>query len=225
MHRLLAINSCSPSRPFSCTLTQAQNPSITIFPSPQYISSLSLLSSSLQHPHLPSPRKKPHLITCTASPHHILPRPAESASLYSILGLQHDVSQAEIKSAYRQMARRYHPDCCPSPDKRDATERFIQVQKAYETLSDPERRADYDYNLLHPFCAQALGRGFGSNMTTSSNMRKHRDYRESEQEVSIAWKLQWEAQLSTLRLRHQEKTSADLSWGARMRRENCSTCF
>ncbi|CAA6668211.1 unnamed protein product [Spirodela intermedia] len=50
-------------------------------------------------------------------------------------------SAAEIKRAYKEMARRYHPDVCPTPDRTEEyTRLFIVVQEAYETLSDPGRR-------------------------------------------------------------------------------------
>lgn len=62
--------------------------------------------------------------------------------LYSILGIKPTASAAEIKRAYRRLARRYHPDI--NPGDRAAELRFRQIAEAYETLIDPERRRRYD---------------------------------------------------------------------------------
>lgn len=62
--------------------------------------------------------------------------------LYVILGLTHGASDAEIKRAYRRLARRFHPDI--NPGDRAAELRFRQILEAYETLIDPARRTRYD---------------------------------------------------------------------------------
>lgn len=65
--------------------------------------------------------------------------------LYVILGLPHGASDAEIKRAYRRLARRYHPDI--NPGDRMAEARFRQILEAYETLIDPDRRHRYDAGM------------------------------------------------------------------------------
>ncbi len=60
---------------------------------------------------------------------------------YDILGVSRDASKEDIKSAYRRMARRYHPDVNKEPG---AEERFKEINRAYEVLSEPETRARYD---------------------------------------------------------------------------------
>jgi molecular chaperone DnaJ len=62
--------------------------------------------------------------------------------LYKILGVSRKAPDDEIKKAYRRLARRYHPD--RNPDDPAAEEKFKEVQGAYDTLSDPEKRKEYD---------------------------------------------------------------------------------
>ena len=65
-----------------------------------------------------------------------------SRDCYTVLGVTRQASDEEIKRAYRDLARRYHPDS--HPDDPDAEDRFKEVSVAYETLRDPERRRRYD---------------------------------------------------------------------------------
>jgi DnaJ-class molecular chaperone len=61
---------------------------------------------------------------------------------YEILGVQKTDSDAAIRSAYRKLAKRYHPDV--NPGKPEAAERFKEISAAYDILSDKEKRARYD---------------------------------------------------------------------------------
>jgi len=60
---------------------------------------------------------------------------------YAILGVKRDASADEIKTAYRRLARKYHPDVSK---EKNAEEKFKEMGEAYETLKDPEKRAAYD---------------------------------------------------------------------------------
>ena len=60
---------------------------------------------------------------------------------YDRLGVSKDASQDEIKRAYRKMSKKYHPDINKEPG---AEEKYKEVQEAYETLSDDQKRAAYD---------------------------------------------------------------------------------
>lgn len=66
----------------------------------------------------------------------------EFIDYYKLLELDKSASQADIKKAYRKLARKYHPDL--NPNDKDAQLRFQQINEAHEVLSDPEKRKKYD---------------------------------------------------------------------------------
>ena len=68
-----------------------------------------------------------------------------SRDLYKLLGVPRESSQDDIRKAHRRLVRRYHPDA--NPGDRLAEERFKEIQQAYEILSNPEKRREYDRNL------------------------------------------------------------------------------
>ncbi len=63
---------------------------------------------------------------------------------YKILGLDRSATEKDIRSTYRKLARKYHPDLQPPEKKEESEKKFKEIGEAYEVLSDPEKREKYD---------------------------------------------------------------------------------
>lgn len=109
---------------------------------------------------------------------------AQIRDLYEILGVPRDASQEEIRRAYRRLAREYHPDVSQSHDTED---RFKEIAAAYEILSDPQKRQQYDRygqaggpmdfpfgDVADIFEAFFGGGGFGRRTATARRSRVQR---------------------------------------------------
>ena len=77
--------------------------------------------------------------------------------LYAVLGVQQGSNDRELKRAYRELARKYHPDI---NKESGAADRFKEVQRAYDVLSDPQKRAQYDQFGVVDDQAGGSGSGF-----------------------------------------------------------------
>ena len=78
-----------------------------------------------------------------------------SRNLYEVLGISRGASQDDIRKAHRRLVREHHPDA--NPGDGSAEGRFKEIQQAYEVLSDPERKREYD-NKLHASSGRSSGR-------------------------------------------------------------------
>jgi curved DNA-binding protein len=85
-------------------------------------------------------------------------QPMEFKDYYKILGVADDASEADVKRAYRKLARKYHPDVSDEPD---AQAKFQEVGEAYEVLKDPEKRAAYDQIRAGGYDPESFSRQFG----------------------------------------------------------------
>jgi len=78
---------------------------------------------------------------------------------YAILGVPRNATQEEIKQAYRRLVKQWHPDLHPE-NRKEAEEKFKEIQEAYEVLSDPEKRRQYDLFGIVGEAPVATGFGF-----------------------------------------------------------------
>lgn len=89
--------------------------------------------------------------------------PVDEKDYYQILGISRDASPEEIRKAYRQLAKQFHPDT--HPDDKRAGARFREASEAYEVLQNPEKRAAYDRfgmaGVKGGFSTTGAGGGFG----------------------------------------------------------------
>lgn len=83
---------------------------------------------------------------------------AEKRDYYEVLGVDKGADDAALKSAYRKLAKKYHPDM--NPDDKEAEARFKEVNEAYAVLSDPDKRAKYDQMGHAAFDPAAGGGGY-----------------------------------------------------------------
>ncbi|GJY72810.1 chaperone protein DnaJ 20, chloroplastic-like protein [Tanacetum coccineum] len=103
------------------------------------------------------------------------------------------------------MALKYHPDVSPPERADEYTTRFILVQEAYETLSDPEARAMYDSCMAK-----------GLHMAFSGKVGSRFQGRSDEKRW---WKTSWEAQVTELKRRSEVDEGGKMSWSARVRKQ------
>ncbi|KAJ4847492.1 hypothetical protein Tsubulata_011385 [Turnera subulata] len=82
-----------------------------------------------------------------------------ASSLYEVLGIPMSASGHEIKAAYRKLARTCHPDVVSINQKEVSANLFKKIHAAYSTLSDPDRRANYDRDLycrVRPYTSMSM---------------------------------------------------------------------
>jgi len=89
---------------------------------------------------------------------------------YSLLQVKHDVTEEDLKKAYKTLAKLWHPDKNPNNQK-EATRKFKEISEAYQVLSDPIRRRDYDNNLRYK---EKEGPTYPRDETCNNNRRSSR---------------------------------------------------
>eukprot|EP00250_Pteridium_aquilinum_P016938 c23377_g1_i1 orf=403-921(+) len=92
---------------------------------------------------------------CSASPHTSLIGAKQQlrVNYYNVLGVSQRSSADEVKHAYRQMVKQYHPDRAP-PDKADEyRDKFMEVRRAYTILKDPKQRSLHDFEIKRSLLA------------------------------------------------------------------------
>lgn len=87
---------------------------------------------------------------------------------YEVLGVSKNVSEDDLKKAYRRLAMKYHPD--RNPDNKDAESHFKEAKEAYEVLSDPQKRAAYDQFGHSGVQGGGFGDGFGAGGASFSDI-------------------------------------------------------
>ncbi|GER31401.1 chaperone protein DNAj [Striga asiatica] len=168
-------------------------------PIPHRISAISF-SSKVSKSKISSRARRPARVVSFYAP------PSETAeTLYEVLGIAENGStMSDIKRAYKQMARKYHPDVSPPERVDEYTRRFILVHEAYETLSDPNSRASYDRGL-----ATGFGFAYGKSGPRNQEMKGKEE-----------WKSRWESQLDALkRMGGNRNSCGRTTWGSRMRNQ------
>lgn len=99
---------------------------------------------------------------------------------YYFLGIKDDASDEDIKTAYRKLSMKYHPD----KNDNDAffAQRFMEIQEAYETLSDPQMRRNYDHNIV-----SGRSSGRSSLPPTVKSFTSNKVHAVKGEEVIIKW--------------------------------------
>ncbi|XP_070502397.1 dnaJ homolog subfamily B member 6-like [Chironomus tepperi] len=70
-------------------------------------------------------------------------------NFYEILGVSYNATSEEIKKAYKKLALQYHPDKNQGPQQEESTRKFREISKAYEVLSNPRKRQQYDLEFIN----------------------------------------------------------------------------
>ncbi|XP_077239704.1 chaperone protein dnaJ 20, chloroplastic-like [Tasmannia lanceolata] len=118
-------------------------------------------------------------------------------SMYDLLSVSENADPAQIKAAFKKLARKWHPDTCRSENKDLSTQQFIQAREAYRVLSDPLLRKDYDYRLHK-------NNGLEEGVSLEKSGVRKEGFGD------------WEAQLEGLKRRSYTRATSS-SWGSLMR--------
>lgn len=147
--------------------------------------------------------------------------------LYQILGVEKNASEEEIKKAYKKLALQYHPD--KNPDNKEAEERMKEINDAYTTLSDPDKKRQYDMggsNMggngfgFDPFDIASRMRDFGfGGFRRHQHQQKGRDIR-----IDLNLTLEEIYRGTTKKLRFNHSVQCDGCSGSGGKENTCDVC-
>lgn len=103
---------------------------------------------------------------------------ADYKDYYKILGVNKNASDAEIKRAFKSMARKYHPDMHPETEKAKMTEKFKDINEAYTVLSDKQKRTIYDQVGQQGYQDYARGGGASSRTRGGAGANPYQGYQQ-----------------------------------------------
>ncbi|MEG1527833.1 MAG: molecular chaperone DnaJ [Clostridia bacterium] len=145
---------------------------------------------------------------------------------YGCLGVDKNASEDEIKSAYRRLAKKYHPDL--NPNNKDAAEKFKECNEAYSVLSDLDKRGKYDRGELdfdggaggfNPFGAGGGAGGFDDIFDIFSSFMGGNSNRSRQQSTPVGSDITYTIELTFMEMAQGTTKSVSFS-----RNEQCSDC-
>ncbi|CAI9110937.1 OLC1v1011047C1 [Oldenlandia corymbosa var. corymbosa] len=126
-------------------------------------------------------QSRPSAVVCSSAATTISKPASAPSSFYEVLGIPMGATNNEIKSAYRKLVRVCHPDVAAIDDKSSSADEFMKVHTAYCTLSDPEKRADYDRRIFRN------NRGSRLYSMSSPTMPRYSGYVSRNWETDQCW--------------------------------------
>jgi len=108
----------------------------------------------------------------SSSHHRFYSYQRSTVNHYDVLGLKSDATNQEIKTAFYQLSKKYHPDV--NPNDADAAQKFSTISNAYDILGDPIKRREYDRNVLHQINDRDQSITYNRTSSYAQRARAHR---------------------------------------------------
>ena len=110
---------------------------------------------------------------------------------YKILGVSEKCTEQEIKSAYRKLARKWHPDIAGNSD--NVVKKFKEINEAYEILSDKAKKSEYDtINRYYNYSSNKTGKKEKNEYTTNPDIKNKQKETKTENHTNSGFKFNWE---------------------------------